>query len=257
APWIVTALVRGADGDPTRQFGSVVDLVAALQAPPAPSPGSKQGQPMAVVMPDGEPTPRLARRLERRRVWVTALTMLTIVGAGLGFVRWLGTRDRDERSPLASRDTARLAPPNPAPPAAQHPPGAAPRRAATPPAPAPAPSPVDTITAPAAAPSQVDTTPTPSTPEPVVAAVTPARVDRTTRPASAASARLSVSSVPGGTLYVDNRLIGATPRSRLPLSPGRHVIKITKPGYRRYLSMIELTGGEQRRLTNLVLERER
>jgi hypothetical protein len=94
----------------------------------------------------------------------------------------------------------------------------------------------------------------------VIEAVPPVRGERTVERAPASvvgGARLSVSSVPRGTLYVDNRLIGPTPRSRLQLPTGRHVIRIVRPGYRTYLSMIELGPGEERRLTNLVLERRR
>ncbi len=232
-PSVVTALVSGADSDSSRQFGSVVELVAALQAPPTPN--------AANALPEGEPSPKLTKVPERRRILITALALVTIVVAGLWSIRWLAsTRDRGAPSRLATRDTPVLPAPKSVAPA-------------IPPAPVATPREVDTV----ATPSQVDAVPPPSTPEPVVEAVTPTRVERVTRLAPAGSARLFVSSVPGGTLYIDNRLIGSTPRSRLPVAAGRHVIRITRPGYRRYLSMIEVTAGEERRLTHLVLERER
>jgi serine/threonine-protein kinase len=255
SPSAVMALVRAADHEPSRQFTSGIELVAALQAPPAPANAVRAGglHP-PIPVPEEEPEPVVLNDPDRRRVWLTVTVAVALLVLGLGFVRWVASSGGGVPARLASRDVATPAPPGPKPLA----------RAPTPP-PVAAPRPVDTTppfsTTPRPAPVPVDTTPAVAVeppPDPVVEAVPSPRVDRAARRGPAlppGSARLSVSSVPGGSLYIDNRLIGSTPRSRVPLTPGRHVILITRPGYRRYLSMIEVSPGEERRLSNLVLRR--
>jgi hypothetical protein len=66
-----------------------------------------------------------------------------------------------------------------------------------------------------------------------------------------------VRAVPGGTLYIDDRLIGPAIEIAVPVAAGRHVVKVTKPGYRRYLSLVDVAPGEERRLTDVVLEPEK
>jgi serine/threonine-protein kinase len=255
APSAVMALVRAADQDSSRQFSSMVDLVAALHPPPAPTATPKPGglHP-AVLMADDEPVLELPKDPERLRLWIKGAIAVAVVLLGLGFTRWVASgRGRGVPAHLASRDTT--APPAAGPkPLAQ----ALPAPLPTPP-PVVAPTRVDPTPAPPPEPvtvsPRVDPPPVAIAQDPVVEAVPPPRAERAVRRAPTGSARLSVSSVPGGSLYIDNRLIGSTPRSRLPVTAGRHVIRITRPGYRRYLSMIEVSPGEERRLTNLVLQR--
>ena len=66
-----------------------------------------------------------------------------------------------------------------------------------------------------------------------------------------------IRSVPGATLYIDDRLIGPAIEMAVPVSPGRHIVRITKPGFRSYSKAIDLVVGEERRLTDVVLEPER
>jgi hypothetical protein len=43
----------------------------------------------------------------------------------------------------------------------------------------------------------------------------------------------------------------------VPVTPGRHVVRITKPGHRPYSKAVELAAGEERRLTDVVVEPEK
>ena len=75
-------------------------------------------------------------------------------------------------------------------------------------------------------------------------------------PPAEASARLIIRSVPGGTLYIDDRLIGPAVEMAVPVPPGRHIVRITKPGYRPYSKQVDVVAGEERRLTDVVVEPE-
>jgi serine/threonine-protein kinase len=258
SPSAVMALVRAADHEPSRQFTSGIELVAALQAPPPPTNGARAGglHP-PIPVPEDEPEPVVLKDPNRRRVWLTAGTAVGLLLIGLLFTRWIASAGSGGvPARLASRDVGTPPPPGPKP-------------LARGPAPAPVPArPVDSVPSvattpvpvPAPLPARVPVDSSPvlaAAPEPVVEAVPPPKVERASRRTPAMPpgfARLSISSVPGGSLYIDNRLIGPTPR-RVPLTPGRHVIRITRPGYRRYLSMIEVSPGEERRLSNLILQR--
>lgn len=76
---------------------------------------------------------------------------------------------------------------------------------------------------------------------PAVAAVEPGRV--------------WVGSTPWGELFVDGRRMGQTPAVGLELQPGRHHLRIARPGYRSYEWDIEIASGDEVRSTGIVLKR--
>lgn len=76
----------------------------------------------------------------------------------------------------------------------------------------------------------------------------PARVARDTR-SDAAVASLIVDSRPSGaSVTIDGQLAGTTPLVVTPIAPGRHTVRIERPGYRPWMLTIELKAGERRRV---------
>jgi hypothetical protein len=57
-------------------------------------------------------------------------------------------------------------------------------------------------------------------------------------------------------VYVDDRLIGPAIEMAVPVSPGSHVVRVTKPGFRAYTRTVDVATGEDRRLTDIVLQPE-
>jgi serine/threonine protein kinase len=68
--------------------------------------------------------------------------------------------------------------------------------------------------------------------------------------------RLFVSSRPWGQVFVDGQLIGNSPLARAAISPGAHVIRVVRPGFRSYEREVHVTSGQDVRLVDLVLEAE-
>jgi serine/threonine-protein kinase len=66
-------------------------------------------------------------------------------------------------------------------------------------------------------------------------------------------ATLFVNATPWGQLFVDGRLIGNTPRGNLPLTPGRHVVRVQREGFEPYERDITVSPREVVRLTDIVL----
>lgn len=69
----------------------------------------------------------------------------------------------------------------------------------------------------------------------------------------AAPGRLFVSSDPWGLLYLDERLTGNTPRVDQPVAPGRHRIRIVRPGYEAFDTTVTIQPGVATRLTGITL----
>jgi len=68
--------------------------------------------------------------------------------------------------------------------------------------------------------------------------------------------RLFVSSRPWGQVFVDGQLIGNSPLASAAISPGAHVIRVVRPGFRSYEREVYVTSGQDVRLVDLVLEAE-
>ncbi|MBI4503718.1 MAG: serine/threonine protein kinase [Gemmatimonadetes bacterium] len=76
-------------------------------------------------------------------------------------------------------------------------------------------------------------------------------------PAPVEPARLLVNATPWGTVYLDGRPVGNTPLRDVEVAPGAHVIRITHEGYEPFESSIDVTAGQQLRLTGIVLREAR
>jgi serine/threonine-protein kinase len=68
--------------------------------------------------------------------------------------------------------------------------------------------------------------------------------------------RLFISSRPWGQVFVDGQLVGNTPIASVSITPGAHVIRIVRPGFRSYERELYVTPGQDVRLVDLVLEAE-
>ncbi len=65
-----------------------------------------------------------------------------------------------------------------------------------------------------------------------------------------------ISADPWGELYIDGAYAGNTPALNLPLGAGPHVVRVEREGFVTFEQRIELTSGEELRLTEIVLRPE-
>jgi serine/threonine-protein kinase len=242
-PSVRSALVRGADAAPDRRFGSVVELVAALNPGrvESPAPATSPSFPV-ILVPEPTPVAEPAKGSERRVMATAMLVIVAFAGLAVGLTRWLSSTPEPDQ---------------PAPAAAPAPVAVPVIASAPPPAPAvvaaPVPQPVKSRPAPDRT-RRAEIKPSPQRVPKRQPTPTPPRAESASAPPAAESTRLIVSAVPGGTLYIDDRLIGPATEMAVPVSAGRHVVRITKPGYRWYVSLINVGLGEEQRLTGVALE---
>jgi len=263
------ALRRALSSRPAERFPTVLDFVTALGEPTAAAPAAapsaswfegppQQRSPRAPVVivadedEEDEELERPARPPARRPGRLVAAAALVIVVGG-GAV-WLGTSSApasqttayDASIPVAESvpspapertgiDTAAIAARQASPPDAGHPATATPERRR------PEPAPVKRT------PVARRTTPAASRP--------PRYVERQALPPRppAELARLSVNSVPWGSVYVDGQPVGNTPQIDLPVASGAHRLRVERDGFRPYERMIELASGQRLRITDIVL----
>jgi len=72
--------------------------------------------------------------------------------------------------------------------------------------------------------------------------------------AEAQPARLFISSRPWGHLSVDGQPAGTTPRSDLPLTPGRHRVRVTRAGFLPFERDIVVESGQKLQLIDIILK---
>jgi len=186
-----------------------------------------------VLVVEAEPTPR-------RRVWLVLVAAIALAGFGtVILLRKQATpapleeialepsyvRPPDAAQPVRSPDALELAGPA----RDQRPPTAQPPRNAD--ARAPTGS------------SDVRTSPPPA----------PARRAVPTPAAPARPGLLIVNATPWGQLFVDNQLVGNTPRGNLSITAGQHVVRVQREGFEPFERTIEVAPGETVRLTDIVL----
>ena len=88
--------------------------------------------------------------------------------------------------------------------------------------------------------------PPPPTPPRVVAA--PRR-----GASSAAPGRLFVNATPWGQVFVDDELIGNTPRIGVPIGSGKHRVRVSRDGFESFERTVQVAPGQDVRLTDIVL----
>jgi len=121
------------------------------------------------------------------------------------------------------------------------------------------PSPVASPTPPAPpAPPVLGDAPSPGPVNPARPAPTALPVSHPARAPRAVpqDALLSVNAVPWGAVALDGREVGFTPTVNLPIAPGGHRLRVTRPGYRPFERKIEATPGERLRISGITLEPE-
>jgi serine/threonine-protein kinase len=69
--------------------------------------------------------------------------------------------------------------------------------------------------------------------------------------------RLSLNVTPWGDAFLDGRPVGQTPLVDLAVTPGRHRLRITRPGFDPYEQDIEIASGQRVALTDIVLKATR
>src|SRR4029077_15225323 len=104
----------------------------------------------------------------------------------------------------------------------------------------------DAIThVPAAVPAPVKRAPPPAPPR----VVTAPRRDAS----SAAPGRLFVNATPWGQVFVDDELIGNTPRIGVPIGSGKHRVRVSSDGFESFERTVQVAPGQDVRLTDIVL----
>ena len=81
----------------------------------------------------------------------------------------------------------------------------------------------------------------------------PPRPRPSPRPMLAAPGRLFVGATPWGELYIDDRLMGHTPKAALPIAAGWHQVRIVRDGFAPFEQRIRVAPGEDVRLIGIVL----
>jgi hypothetical protein len=71
--------------------------------------------------------------------------------------------------------------------------------------------------------------------------------------ANAATGNLTVNASPWGQVFVDDRLIGNTPRADIELPAGQHTLRVSRAGFRTVTRTVQIRAGETLRITDIVL----
>jgi serine/threonine-protein kinase len=286
-PHVGTALQRALRSRPSERFPTVQDFVTALAS-------AGQAAPVTVAPPrTSEPSPASQRllfvnypqRKPGRRMIAGAAAALAVVALGVVSLG-LGTRDAfspavpilgpASATPAASADER--APTTRAEPG----PGATGAQAAVPEAGSQAPDPPPAFQSTDRSPVDEASVEGPAMRDEDRSAPVPPRTQPRTRPPArdgttgssrnapapltpspetppapaVVPGRLFVSSRPWGQVFVDGQLVGNSPLASLTISPGAHVIRVVRSGFRSYEREVYVTPGQDIRLVDLVLEAE-
>ena len=256
------ALARALDAQPMRRFTSCTDFLSALEnntpTPLAENRPSGRMSTDALLIHDWEP-PEAAAKPKKNPIAIGAVVVALLAIAAV--TPTLVTKFQAARapqpvvaapllptvpstpittpSPSAQRVTGDIGAPAPVEPAPRTP---APRTASTRP-------PRSTTSA----------TPAPTrTPTEDRAPVAPSSIPRATAaPAPAADAagtgKLTVNANPWGQVFVDDRLIGNTPRANIELPAGTHTLRVSRQGFESVTRSVTIKAGETLRITDIVL----
>ncbi len=212
-----TAITRALRDDPSERFGGVLDFVAVLSGGSVRPSG---GLLTPSSRPEGStlvvvPDGEQPRRRIRWGLLLALLAAAAAVGAG---VRWLRRPATQGWADAPATMTAPAPGPVAAPPLAQPP---------------------------------ADSTPAVVTPPPVPQAEP--RRQPTARPAPAPG-KLSVNATPWGAVYLDDQLLGNTPRVNVEVPSGDHVLRVVRDGFVTFERRIRIGAGDTLRLLDIVLK---
>jgi hypothetical protein len=213
-----TAITRALRDDPSERFGGVLDFVAVLS-------GGSVKPSGGLLTPSSRPAGETlvvvpeGEQPRRRIRWGVILTLLAVAAAAVVGMRWL-----QRPLPQGWAD----APSNITVPSAAGP-------AAAPPQP-PAPAQAAADSAPA-----------------VVSQPTAPRRQPPPRPA-AAPGKLSVNATPWGAVYLDDQLLGNTPRANVEVPSGDHLLRVVRDGFVTFERRIRIEPGGTLRLLDIVLQ---
>jgi hypothetical protein len=62
-----------------------------------------------------------------------------------------------------------------------------------------------------------------------------------------------VNAKPWGQVFVDDRLIGNTPRANIELPAGTHTLRVSRQGFESVSRSVTIVAGETLRITDIVL----
>lgn len=209
------AVQRAMRDDPTDRFGSVLDFVAVLGGAAA-RPTGAAFRPTGHVSTAQVVVVPPAQPVPRRRGWAV-LALLAVVAAAAGGAYFA------------------LRPAAPSDPQWADGPAQAPM-----------------ITSPATVPEPVASVPDP--PGAVAPRREPARPAVETAPPPAPTGTLFVNATPWGSVYVDGRLVGNTPQTRLRLEAGTHMLRVVRDGFIPWEREVRVRSGDTVRITDIVLE---
>lgn len=259
------AIARALHAEPNARFLSCSDFLAALEqeaptvapvrdgAPSAPPPRSsapaiarpsaRNTSQEALLIPDWEPPEDgVAPRRNPAKLVVALGAVLTLALA----VPTLLQKFRDAREPVMTVSAPQALPLAPTPP---------------PVAPSEASRLTSAETAAESRPVRQQAAPAPiSRPNAERPPVAPSSIPRpSSTPAApptadaAVPAKLFINASPWGQVFVDDVLVGNTPRANLEVTPGEHVIRVSRQGFSTFTRTVRLQPGETMRITDIVL----
>jgi len=246
-PHLTATLRQAASPVATTRFPTILDFVAALHASPEvrhPAPRSvpPTASDFVVLFPDSETTPR------SRLLLGGLVVLVALVGGGAALVSsWI---DQPRHNPQPPEALALQPAPAPAPPVP--PPEAKPAVSVAVIARRPSPELARTTRPDRREPrDRSNDAPRPADTASAVAPVPPPSPDTQVVPAG----RLFVSSRPWGHVYVDDQPVGTTPKASLPITAGRHRIRIVREGFVPFEREILVGPAEEVRLIDVILEK--
>jgi serine/threonine-protein kinase len=253
-------LRRALAKDPAERFSSARDFAEAVRGARQPS---RRQQPLSTEALEAT-TVVAAPPARRYRKTALAAAGLVVFGlAGLGLLRFLPTSPDALPSPSPStvvpeQGPAKLPEPEASPPTGTPRPAttatpsprpgpatptpAAKARARTPPTPTRAPSAPRSSPAREAAPK-----PTPTPPPPARQSEAPAVPKPTPTPVSGTGS-LQLGVRPWAEIAIDGEVVGTTPLDKIPLSAGKHVVRLRHPGYQPVSLEIVISAEQTERL---------
>lgn len=261
------AIARALDAQPMRRFPSCTDFLSALEnntpAPLAENRPSGRMSTGALLIHDWEP-PEAAAKPKKNPIAIGAVAIALLAVAAV--TPMLVAKFQAARAP----QPVVAAPLLPSVPSGTNsaPPPSAQRVTGDVGAPAPE-EPAPRTPAPrteSARPPRSSTRTATATPAPTRsttddrAPVAPSSIPRATTAApapevdaAAGTGKLTVNANPWGQVFVDDRLIGNTPRANIELPAGTHTLRVSRQGFESVTRSVTIKAGETLRITDIVL----